>query len=146
MTTSTLTLNLVANAKSSVLTLWYHRSGFKCAVKWLQMVLYKPYYDSNDCKLPSGQVTPSFLAEGVACGEAACGVGYSYPYDWLSGKMACQSDSPGPFVLVTSVHAGCWQVDCWLEVLMKIHLDLSSLAVGIRTCARMHDRWIQKVR
>ena len=47
---------------------YYHRSGFECEVK---MVLYKPDYDSNDCKLPSGQTTPSTLAKGVACGETA---------------------------------------------------------------------------
>ena len=42
-------------------------------VKQLQMVLYKPDCDSNDCELPSGQATSSTLAKvkGVACGEAA---------------------------------------------------------------------------
>ena len=36
------------------------------------MVLYKPECDSNDCKLLSGQATPSTLAKCVACGETAC--------------------------------------------------------------------------
>ena len=31
------------------------------------MALYKPYCDSNDYELPSGQATPSILARGVAC-------------------------------------------------------------------------------
>ena len=31
-------------------------------VKRLQMVLYKPDCDSNDCELPNGKATPSILA------------------------------------------------------------------------------------
>ena len=37
----------------------YHRTGFECVVKWLQMALYKADCNSNDCKLPSRQATPS---------------------------------------------------------------------------------------
>ena len=47
----------------------YNRSDFECVVKRLRMVLYKPDCNSNDCKLQSGQATPSTLAKGVA----ACG-------------------------------------------------------------------------
>ena len=45
----------------------------------MQMVLYKPDYNFNDCKLPNKKTTPSILAVysygDVAC-EGAYGVGY----------------------------------------------------------------------
>ena len=40
------------------------------------MVQKKPDCNSNDCKVPNGQATPSILAKGVASGEAACGEDY----------------------------------------------------------------------
>ena len=81
----------------------YCRSGLECVVKRLRVVLYKPDCDSNDCELQSEQATPSILDKGVACSEAACGMAViPYPYDRSSGKMTSQSDSPGPFVLVTA--------------------------------------------
>ena len=49
---------------------FYHRSGFECVVKRLQMVLYKPGCDSNDGVVPSKQATPPTLARQVT-GEAA---------------------------------------------------------------------------
>ena len=71
----------------------YRRSGFECVVKRLRMVLYKLDCDSNDCELLSGQATPSTVAKGVACSEAAWPAinRMPYPYDRSSGKMASQS-------------------------------------------------------
>ena len=40
----------------------YRRLGFECVVKRLQMVLYKPDCDSNNCELPNEKATPSILA------------------------------------------------------------------------------------
>ena len=40
----------------------YRTPGFNCALKQLQMVLYKSDCDSNDYKVPSEQATPPTLA------------------------------------------------------------------------------------
>ena len=85
------------------------------------MVLYKPDCNSNDCELPSGQATPSILAKGMACGEHELHMGQAFKIEYhirLHWQQLCL--------------AGCWQTDCWLQVLMKAHLDLNGQAV--RTC------------
>ena len=38
----------------------YRRSGFEYVLKWMQMALYRPDCNSNDCKLPSTQVTTAY--------------------------------------------------------------------------------------
>ena len=55
----------------------YCRSGSECIVKQLQMLLYKPDCNSNDCELPNEKATPSILPIEVWLGcEAVSGVGY----------------------------------------------------------------------
>ena len=80
------------------------------------MVLYKLDCDSNDCELLSGQATPSTVAKGVACSEAAWAMGWASrlliechirAINRAARWLVRARDSPGPFVLAT---AGCWQL------------------------------------